>query len=110
MIGECLGGVWQPRGVLGGVPALALPPALQLWIRQPGVLESLSPGLAGAGDWWNRKLRVVRSRMRIQITYLSSDGHDHDRAENLAHARALIEHDRVHHYTCLLSRRWNIQV
>jgi len=26
------------------------------WIRQSGVLGSLFPGLAVAGDWWNRKI------------------------------------------------------
>jgi len=56
VIGECLRGTRQPRGVLGGVPALALPPALQQWIRQSGMLGSLFPGLAVAVDWWNRKI------------------------------------------------------
>jgi len=51
-IGECVREIWRSRGVLGGVPALALAlsPALQLWIWQPGVLGSLLLGLAVAGN------------------------------------------------------------
>ena len=55
VIGECLRGTRQPRGVLGGVPAPALPPALQHGYGNQ-VLGSLFPGLAVAGDWWNRKI------------------------------------------------------